>query len=307
MDVELLSGSARGDASALLGQFGSLLVFGSLLLSWFGLVMGGQAQRAASAVPVWAAERFMVSLTMLVVGVFALLNWESTFLDRRDVLVLGPLPVRARTLFTASIAAAASALGLTVVALNSLAGFVWPLALAPAGSGTPGVLRLIAAFWIALAAAGTFLYCGGAGGASNSGAIATKVVPARFVVSPDWRVCSVSRRHLLPAVVQQRGRSGGSGESTSACVAAVVLVPGTAERTERSVSFGRAPGDGGAGAKGRGEPGHRDPCGWWSVPAFLRADAAKDRGRTGHCAGLARRGLAAAIRKCAARPHWRNS
>ena len=160
MDVELLSGSARGDASELLGQFGSLLVFGSLLLSWFGLVMGGQAQRAASAVPVWAAERFMVSLTMLVVGVFALLNWESTFLDRRDVLVLGPLPVRARTLFTARIAAAAAALGLTVVALNSLAGFVWPLALAPAGSGTPGVLRMIAAFWIALAAAGTFLYCG---------------------------------------------------------------------------------------------------------------------------------------------------
>lgn len=159
MDVELLSGSARGDASALLGQFGSLLVFGGLLLSWFGLIMGGQAQRAASAAPVWAAERFMVSLTMLVVGVFALLNWDSTFLDRRDVMVLAPLPVRARTLFTARIAAAASALGLTVVALNSLAGFVWPMALAPAGSGAVGILRMIAAFWIALAAAGTFLYC----------------------------------------------------------------------------------------------------------------------------------------------------
>jgi len=31
----------------------------------------------------------MASLTMLVVGVFALLSWDSTFLDRRDVEVLG--------------------------------------------------------------------------------------------------------------------------------------------------------------------------------------------------------------------------
>jgi hypothetical protein len=36
---------------------------------------------------------------MLVVGLFAVLSWESTFPDKRDVLVLGPLPVRAGTMF----------------------------------------------------------------------------------------------------------------------------------------------------------------------------------------------------------------
>jgi hypothetical protein len=159
MDVELLSGSARGDVSLLLGQFGSLLIFGSLLLSWAALAVGGEARRLASASPVWGAERFVVSLTMLVVGVFALLNWDSTFLDRRDVLVLAPLPIRGRTLFAAKIAAAASALGLTVVAWNSLAGFAWPLALAPGGSGFAGTMRFVAAFWVTLLAAGTFLYC----------------------------------------------------------------------------------------------------------------------------------------------------
>jgi hypothetical protein len=96
---------------------------------------------------------------MLVVGIFAVLNWDSTFLDRRDVLVLAPLPVRGRTLFAAKIAAAASALGLTVVALNSFAGFAWPMALAPAGSGLAGTLRFVAAFWVTLVAEGTFLYC----------------------------------------------------------------------------------------------------------------------------------------------------
>ena len=67
---------------------------------------------------------------MLAVGLFAVLSWESTFPDRRDVLVLGPLPVRARTLFLAKIAAVGTALGLTIASLHALAGLAWPLALA---------------------------------------------------------------------------------------------------------------------------------------------------------------------------------
>jgi hypothetical protein len=101
----------------------------------------------------------MVSLTMLVVGVFALLSWDSAFPDRRDALVLAPLPARGRTLFAAKIAAAASALGLTVAAFNSLAGFAWPLMLAPRGSGVVGTIRFVAAFWVTFLAAGAFLYC----------------------------------------------------------------------------------------------------------------------------------------------------
>ena len=75
-------------------------------------------------------EHFLIAITMLVVGLFAVLSWESTFQDRRDVLVLGPPPVRAGTLFLAKVAAVASALGLTLSALHVLAGLAWPLALA---------------------------------------------------------------------------------------------------------------------------------------------------------------------------------
>jgi hypothetical protein len=49
MDLELLSASARGDSSEMLGQFGALLVFGSLLLAWAGLAVGDEARRAAIA------------------------------------------------------------------------------------------------------------------------------------------------------------------------------------------------------------------------------------------------------------------
>ena len=159
MDVELLSASARGDASELFGQFAALLIFGSVLLSFFAVTIGQAIRDQASAASVWSVELFLVSLTMLVVGVFALLSWDSTFLDRRDVLVLVPLPVRGRTLFAAKTAAAASALGLTVAAWNSLAAFAWPMVLAPPGSGLAGTMRLVAAFWVAFLAAGAFLYC----------------------------------------------------------------------------------------------------------------------------------------------------
>ena len=50
-------------------------------------------------------EHFLIATTMLVVGLFAVLSWDSTFPDRRDVLVLAPLPVRARTMFLAKVAA----------------------------------------------------------------------------------------------------------------------------------------------------------------------------------------------------------
>ena len=94
MDVELLSASAHGDALELLGQFGSLLIFGGVLLAWGAFPAGAEVRDLPVPASVWPVERLLISLTMLVVGVFTLLSWDSTFLDRRDVLVLAPLPVR---------------------------------------------------------------------------------------------------------------------------------------------------------------------------------------------------------------------
>ena len=47
----------------------------------------------------WSGEHFLIETTMLVVGLFAVLSWDSTFPDKRDVMVLAPLPIRSKTLF----------------------------------------------------------------------------------------------------------------------------------------------------------------------------------------------------------------
>ncbi len=67
---------------------------------------------------------------MLVVGLFAVLSWDSMFPDRRDVLVLSPLPVRARTMFLAKVAAVATSLLVSVGLLHGAMGLVWPFAFA---------------------------------------------------------------------------------------------------------------------------------------------------------------------------------
>jgi hypothetical protein len=108
-------------------------------------------------------EHALIATTMLVVGLFAVLSWDSTFPDKRDVLVLAPLPVSTRTLFLAKISASATALCLTVVA-NGLASLAWPLALAPATSGildlflTPAIYRTFAAYGVTTIFAGAFIY-----------------------------------------------------------------------------------------------------------------------------------------------------
>lgn len=156
MDVEFLAASARGDSSQLFGQFAALLILLSLGSCYVALIFGSTPR---STPVVWLAQRLLIEITMLVVGVFALLNWESTFPDRRDVQILAPLPIRGRIVFLAKITAAASSLGLTIVALNCFSAFVWPSALAPHGSGLVTHLRFMAAYWITLPAAGAFLYC----------------------------------------------------------------------------------------------------------------------------------------------------
>ncbi len=129
-DVEMLSAHAQGDSSKLLGQFAALLIFVGLLFSM--PACGGPGKDAhpqARLVWEWSSQHLLISTTMLVVGLFAVLNQESIFPDRRDVFVTGPLPLTARTLFLSKAAAAGAALGLAVGLLHAGAGLVWPIAL----------------------------------------------------------------------------------------------------------------------------------------------------------------------------------
>jgi len=129
VDIELLSADAQGDMSKLFGQFAALLVFISLALCLLGGMGGAGLPPLAQLIGEWSGVHFVIATTMLVVGLFAILSWDSTFPDRRDVMVLAPLPIRSRTIFLAKVAAVATALSVTVGALHLFAGFLLPLSL----------------------------------------------------------------------------------------------------------------------------------------------------------------------------------
>ena len=83
-------------------------------------------------------EHFLIATTMLVVGIFAVLTWDSTFPDRRDVLVLAPRRAPVDRVF-AKAAATATALSLVVLLLHCATGLTWPFAFAAKGA-CPSVL-----------------------------------------------------------------------------------------------------------------------------------------------------------------------
>jgi CubicO group peptidase (beta-lactamase class C family) len=127
-DLEVLSPKAEGDSSKLLGQLAGLLVFVSAGLAFGAILFDGPwANGLLRLVVNMIVQHFLIATTMLVVGLFAVLSWDGIFPDRRDLQVLGPLPVTPRTMFAAKISAVAAALGLTVFLLHSLMGLIWPL------------------------------------------------------------------------------------------------------------------------------------------------------------------------------------
>ena len=158
VDLELLS--TQGETSKLLGQFASLLVFIGLLFSAAVLILAGDDMPArARLIASWGMEHSLIATTMLIVGLFAVLSWDSMLPDQRDVLVLAPLPVRASTMFLAKVAAIATGLAVTVAAFNVLPGLPAPLAFAAPNSGLIGLPRSFAAYWITMFAAGAFILC----------------------------------------------------------------------------------------------------------------------------------------------------
>ncbi len=165
VDLELLSADAQGDTNKLLGQFATVLISSSVFIGLGGLFFDARGMSPAQfQAATLTIEHFLIATTMLVTGLFAVLSWDSTFPDRKDVLVLASLPIRTRTLFLAKIAAVASGLGLAVLAFSGAPGMTWPLVFM---GRSPGFLDLIFfflhraffAYWISVTAAAVFLFC----------------------------------------------------------------------------------------------------------------------------------------------------
>ncbi len=163
VDRDVLAAGAQGDASRLLGRLATILVVLSIPFAFMAASIDTHQSREAVVTSAWTLEHSLVATTMLLVGVFSVLSWDSAYPDRRDVLVLAPLPVRPSTIFFAKLASIAAATGATVILFNAADGLMLPFALAPS-TATPLDLLLslsfyqrIAAYWITVFAAGAFV------------------------------------------------------------------------------------------------------------------------------------------------------
>jgi predicted permease len=156
IDLEVLS--ARGELQALLGQFAAMLAALSFVMTIYLVPRYGTSPlpHARLLTLAWLDEEFLIGTTMAIAGMFSVLAWNAVMPDRRDALVLGPLPVDAWTICHAKIAALATSLAVSVAAVNAFTGLAYPVVLSPAG-GFLGFLRSLAAYWITMAAAGAFI------------------------------------------------------------------------------------------------------------------------------------------------------
>lgn len=150
VDLEALS--IEADIPSFLGQFAGILILITLIQA-IGTLWTPPPPTFA-----WHTEQSAISNMMLVIGLISVLTWDNTFPDRRDAMVLGPLPVKPRTILMAKIAASGALLGLAIVCLNFASSVAWSLVFA-APDGLIAFLRFLTAYWFTIVAASTFLYC----------------------------------------------------------------------------------------------------------------------------------------------------
>lgn len=149
VDLEALS--IQADLVGFLGQFAGVLIMFSLI----------HAVRAYVFVPgaPWYIEQYLIETMMLIVGLITVISWEATFPDRRDVMVLSPLPVTPHTILFAKVAASGALLGIAILTLNFASGVMCPLRLATQNGSGWGFFQSFAAYWITMIVASMFLYC----------------------------------------------------------------------------------------------------------------------------------------------------
>jgi hypothetical protein len=150
VDLEALS--IEADIPRFLGQFAGILIFISLMRAIGALFFPPPPSRA------WAMEQGQVSNMLLVIGLCAVITWDATFPDRRDLAVLGPLPVKPRTILLAKLSATSGLLGIAILSLNFASSCSWALIFGGMSGGYPGMARFFLAYWFAIVDASAFLY-----------------------------------------------------------------------------------------------------------------------------------------------------
>jgi hypothetical protein len=140
----------------------------SLLLPWFPLFAQPLKFKYAhfSSLPtpgpyqqvVHADELWLLTLMMSAIGLATAIKWQSLFPGLRDYQVLGTLPLRARQIFKAKFLALLMVSTATVIVLNLLPVFTFPLVSASRWQINPSLSDHLKVHAIAFAAASYFMF-----------------------------------------------------------------------------------------------------------------------------------------------------
>lgn len=150
VDLEALS--IEADIPGFLGQFAGILIMLSLVHG-FGVLFFPPPPSMA-----WPYQQSRISDMLIVIGLCSVLMWDTTFPDKRDVMVLAPLPILPRTILMAKVAASATALGIAVIALNCGSSLGLSVVFGAPAGGLLGMMRFFLAYWFTMLAAAAFLY-----------------------------------------------------------------------------------------------------------------------------------------------------
>jgi len=158
IDLEALS--IQADVTGFLGQFAGVLIMLSIVHSVV-MYVGLESIQDPDARYAFCLhmQHYLIATMILVTGLFTVISWDATFPDRRDVMVLSPLPVAPRTILFAKLSASASVLGLSILTLNCMSGLVVPFLLGMLHNSSWGFYQCLVAYWFTIVAASAFLYC----------------------------------------------------------------------------------------------------------------------------------------------------
>lgn len=109
------------------------------------------------------SDRFLfIAASIAISALAALMVWDALALEARDAAILGPLPIAARTITRAKLAAAMVFGAVLTVVLNAVPSVLYPLFLTLNIRGTSGttIVRLIAAHATTVTIAGLFGFFG---------------------------------------------------------------------------------------------------------------------------------------------------
>ncbi|MBM3747355.1 MAG: hypothetical protein FJW34_16335 [Acidobacteria bacterium] len=130
-----------------------------LLLLKYSLILVPRSRLAeVTRVASWADKTFFLAYSMVAFGFLTVLCWDALFPDRRDAMVLTPLPLKTRTVFLAKQASLAVFLLIFAGAINLLPALLFPLVASPQTASRLGLAGQIAAHLLSTLAASAFVF-----------------------------------------------------------------------------------------------------------------------------------------------------